>query len=160
MRPADSMNGVLKKLKLKASADLDKKVHNDISEALARYTKSQSIPSESRLWRSLMKNKRIHLATAATVILIVSLIFHWSDTSIVPPAYAISDMPALLYSADNVHMKGTLYFSPQRSRGGKTVAAAALTANAIPKSATMGRPSCSSTFSGFMSRWITPWRCA
>ena len=39
-------------------------------------------------------------------------------------------------------------------------AAAALTASAIPKSATTGRPSCSSTFSGFTSRCTTPCRCA
>ena len=37
---------------------------------------------------------------------------------------------------------------------------AALTASAMPKSATIARPSCSRMFSGLMSRWITPWRCA
>jgi hypothetical protein len=34
------------------------------------------------------------------------------------------------------------------------------TASAMPKSATSALPSCSRIFSGLMSRWITPWRCA
>jgi hypothetical protein len=34
------------------------------------------------------------------------------------------------------------------------------TASAMPKSATRARPSCRRMFSGLMSRWITPWRCA
>ena len=38
--------------------------------------------------------------------------------------------------------------------------AAALTANAIPKSATIGRPSWRRRFSGLMSRWMTLFRCA
>ena len=38
--------------------------------------------------------------------------------------------------------------------------AAALTASAIPKSATMGRPSCNKMFSGLMSRWMTLLRWA
>ncbi len=37
---------------------------------------------------------------------------------------------------------------------------AALTASAMPKSATMGRPSCIRMFSGLMSRWMMPWRWA
>ena len=35
-----------------------------------------------------------------------------------------------------------------------------VTASAMPKSITIARPSCSRMFSGLMSRWITPWRCA
>ena len=34
------------------------------------------------------------------------------------------------------------------------------TASAIPKSATSACPPCSRMFSGLMSRWTTPWRCA
>ena len=37
---------------------------------------------------------------------------------------------------------------------------ACCTASAMPKSATSACPSCSRMFSGLMSRWTTPWRCA
>lgn len=35
MRPADNIHNQIKKLQLKASADLDKRVHDEISQALA-----------------------------------------------------------------------------------------------------------------------------
>src|SRR6476661_5305548 len=37
---------------------------------------------------------------------------------------------------------------------------AALSARATPKSATIATPSANRTFSGLMSRWTIPWRCA
>ncbi len=119
MRPADNINELIKKLQLKASAELDKRVHDDISAALTKSEKTKSARPESNIWRTIMKSRKIQLATAATVILIVSLICYWSDTSIVTKAYAISDMPELLYSAQNLHMKkiDRLSFSFSSSSG-------------------------------------------
>jgi len=42
----------------------------------------------------------------------------------------------------------------------EAVRLASQVASAMPKSATRATPSCSSTFSGLMSRCTTPWRCA
>jgi hypothetical protein len=125
MRPADNVNELIKKLQLKASAELDKKVHDDISAALAEPEKIKSVHAEPNIWRTIMKSRKIQLATAATVILIVSLICYWSNTSIVTKAYAISDMPELLYSARNLHMKKidrlSFNFSSSSSSGGQSV---------------------------------------
>ncbi len=41
MKPADNINDLIKKLQLKASADLDARVHDDISGALAGNEKTQ-----------------------------------------------------------------------------------------------------------------------
>jgi len=66
MRPADKINELIKNLKLKASADLDKRVHDEISRALV-----ESAPAEPNTWRTIMKSKTMRLAAAAVVALAV-----------------------------------------------------------------------------------------
>ncbi|MHC4559354.1 MAG: hypothetical protein ACYS80_18840 [Planctomycetota bacterium] len=69
MRPADNINELIKKLHLKASADLDKRVHDDISAALGESEKTKSVRTEPNIWRIIMKS-RISKLTAAAVIII------------------------------------------------------------------------------------------
>ena len=68
MRPADNINELIKKLKLKASADLDKRVHDDISAALAESEKTKSARPEPNIWRTIMKSRITRLAAAAVII--------------------------------------------------------------------------------------------
>jgi hypothetical protein len=72
MRPADNINELIKKLKLKASADLDKRVHDDISKALAESQKTESAHTRPVIWRKIMKNP-IAKFTAAVIIALVIL---------------------------------------------------------------------------------------
>jgi outer membrane lipoprotein-sorting protein len=76
MRPADNIHNQIKKLQLKASADLDKRVHNDISNALAKSKKTASAHSEPNIWRIIMKSRMIKLATAAVIIIAVLIGIH------------------------------------------------------------------------------------
>ena len=69
MRPAENINELIKKLQLKASADLDRRVHEDISRALAESRKTESAPPEPNIWRIIMKSPITKLATAAVVII-------------------------------------------------------------------------------------------
>ena len=69
MRPAENINELIKKLQLKASADLDKRVHDEISMALAESRKTESAPPEPNIWRVIMKSPITKLATAAVVII-------------------------------------------------------------------------------------------
>jgi len=69
VRPAESINELIKKLQLKASADLDRRIHEDISRALAKSRKTESAPTEPNIWRIIMKSPITKLATAAVVII-------------------------------------------------------------------------------------------
>jgi len=86
MRPADNMNDLIKKLQLKASADLDSRVHDDISGALARCEKTQSARSEPIIWRTIMKGKTAKLAAAAVIltgVLVLASVFVGTNKSVV-----------------------------------------------------------------------------
>ena len=69
MRPADDMDKLIKKLQFKASADLDKRVHDDISKALAESEETQSAVPQPGIWRTVMKNPIAKLAAAAVIII-------------------------------------------------------------------------------------------
>jgi len=71
MRPADKINELIKNLKLKASADLDKRVHDDISRALVEPEKTKSAYSQPNIWRTVMKTRTVKFATAAVIALAV-----------------------------------------------------------------------------------------
>ncbi|MHC4086906.1 MAG: TlpA family protein disulfide reductase [Planctomycetota bacterium] len=71
MRPADDINETIKKLRLKASARLDKRVHDDISKALAESEKTESAVPKPNVWRTVIKNPFAKLAAAAMVIIAV-----------------------------------------------------------------------------------------
>ncbi len=73
MRPADNINELIKKLKLKASADLDKRVHNDISRALAESEKTESALIQPNIRRTIMKSPIVKSAAAAVIIVLVVL---------------------------------------------------------------------------------------
>lgn len=67
MRPAEDIHKLIKKLQLKASAELDKKVHNDISAALAESQKTESAVTQPNIWRSITKGGVSKLAVAAAI---------------------------------------------------------------------------------------------
>jgi hypothetical protein len=73
MRPANNVNELIKKLKLKASADLDKRVHDDISRALAKSEKTESAVIKSNIRRTIMKSPIVKSAAAAVIIVLVVL---------------------------------------------------------------------------------------
>jgi len=71
MRPADKINELIKNLKLKASADLDKRVHDDISRALVEPQKTNPAYSRPIVWRTITKTRTVKFAAAAVVVLAV-----------------------------------------------------------------------------------------
>ncbi|MHC4426332.1 MAG: hypothetical protein ACYSYV_09565 [Planctomycetota bacterium] len=81
MRPADNMNELVKKLQLKASAELDKRVHDDISMALAESDKTKSAVTQPNIWRTIMKSRTSKLAAAAVIIIAALIINYQFSTS-------------------------------------------------------------------------------
>ena len=71
MRPTDNINELIKKLHLKASADLDKRVHADISRGLAKSESTRSAVAQPDVWRTILKTKTARFAAAAVVALVV-----------------------------------------------------------------------------------------
>ena len=71
MRPADNINELIRKLQLKASSELDKRVHDDIAAALDESEKTKSVLIEPNIWRTIMKSRTSKLAAAALIIIAV-----------------------------------------------------------------------------------------
>ena len=86
MRPADKINDLIKKLQLKASADLDKRIHDEISMVLTEQDKTKSAVTQPNIGRTIMKS-RIAKSAAAAVIFVAVLVgvtqFGGSTTSVV-----------------------------------------------------------------------------
>ncbi|MDT8300892.1 MAG: hypothetical protein RQ760_05355 [Sedimentisphaerales bacterium] len=82
MRPADNINELIKNLQLKASAELDKRVHDEISAALTESEKTKSVLEEPNIWRIIMKSPVTKLAALAVIIIacVISLSL-WRTTS-------------------------------------------------------------------------------
>lgn len=77
MRPAENINESIKKLHVKASADLDERVHDEISRALAESRKAQSALIEPNEWRTIMKSKTMRFAAAAMIIVVALTAVHY-----------------------------------------------------------------------------------
>lgn len=66
MKPTNDMHRLIKKLRIKASTELDRRVHNDISQALAE---SEPVATESIIWKFIMRRLVMKLAVAAAIII-------------------------------------------------------------------------------------------
>ena len=71
MRPSANIDELIKKLQLKASAELDKRVHDDISAALTKSEQTKSVHAEPNIWRIIMRSRIPKLAAAAVIIIAV-----------------------------------------------------------------------------------------
>ena len=86
MTRPDNMDNPVNRLHLTASSDLDARVHRSISDALAAHEKTQSVRSESTVWRTIMRGKTAKLAAAAVIltgILVLTSVFVETNKSIV-----------------------------------------------------------------------------
>ncbi|MHC4641404.1 MAG: hypothetical protein ACYS32_07145, partial [Planctomycetota bacterium] len=92
MRPADDINKSIKKLRLKASARLDKRVHDDISKALAESEKIESAVPQPNIWRAIIKSPITKLAAAAVIIIAVLIGIHQITGSGVAWAQVVSNI--------------------------------------------------------------------
>jgi hypothetical protein len=105
MRSADDINKSIKKLRLKASSDLDKRVHDGISRALAESEKTESALQEPNIWRTIMKSSITKLAAAIgiiTVVVALSLSFLGEPAA---PAYGIEQTIKANHSVRYIHIK-------------------------------------------------------
>jgi len=71
MRPTDNISELIKKLHLKVSSDLDKRVHEALSRGLAQSERSRSSVAQPDVWRTILKTKTARFTAAAAVAVIV-----------------------------------------------------------------------------------------
>ncbi len=74
MRPTDKISSLIGKLKLNASADLDNRIDNTISKALAEQNKTTTAATQPNIWRTIMKGKLLKLAAAAVIMVCAVLV--------------------------------------------------------------------------------------
>lgn len=105
MRPADDLHESIKKLHLKASAELDRRVHDDISKALAESEKTESAHTELNIWRKIMNSPITKLAAAAAIIIAVGLFLTVMEKT-TTPAYALEQTLEAMQDVRTLHMFG------------------------------------------------------
>ena len=117
MRPADNINQLIKKMQLKASADLDKRVHEKITNATAKLNLKESAVTQPNIWSNIMKNPMTKLAAAAIIVIAISLIGLFSqdqnninDFSLLTKACAAENI--LFTGEEIVHIKNEITVFP------------------------------------------------
>ena len=88
MRPTDNINELVRQLQLEASADLDKRVHKDVDNALAASQKIDSAHSGPNIRRTIMTSRIARLTAAAAIIVVVGLSIT-IGYKFIPMAYAV-----------------------------------------------------------------------
>lgn len=106
MIPSDNIHKLIKKLNVEAGANLDDRVHGDISKALAESKQTQPALTQPNIWRIIMKNPMTKVATAAAVILIAVLGITVLDKS-ATPAYAVEQTIEAMKDIVTVHFFAT-----------------------------------------------------
>lgn len=72
MRPAENMKRLIKNVPIRTKAERDKEVLDDVRNALEKSKKDHSTACQSRIWRTIMRN-RIAKLTAAVFVMAVSV---------------------------------------------------------------------------------------
>src|SRR3989304_528265 len=88
MKQGNDIHKLIKKLHVKASAELDRRVHNDISRTLDKTQKIESAQAELSIWRCIMKGGVTKLAVAAAILIAFSTGFlsgRWSKPTRLAP---------------------------------------------------------------------------
>ena len=88
MRPKDDVHKLIKKLRIKASADLDKRVHDDISIALANSQGTEPPFTGPTILRCITKGRAAKLAVAAAILIAFGIGFstgRWSKPAQLTP---------------------------------------------------------------------------
>ena len=99
MRPADNTHKLFKKLELKASAELDDRVHSEISKAL-----DKSRNARPDLWRIIMKSRITKLTAAVIVVaIIVGLHVYTGSFVVTTPAFGVSDVIKAMENTQWLH---------------------------------------------------------
>ena len=108
MRPAETIEKLIKRLETKASVELDERVHSEISKALVESERTKSAKVEPKIWRIIMKSRITKLAAAAVVIIVVLVGIHHFGGSIDGASVAWAELVERVERSHDEYMKELL----------------------------------------------------
>ncbi len=108
MKPSDNLGRLLRKLHVTASAELDRRVHDGITKALAESEKPERALTRPNIWSTIMKAKITKLAAAAVIIIVVALSVSILTNS-TSPAWAIEQSIEAMQKFNGAHVQGISY---------------------------------------------------
>lgn len=79
MKPADNISNSIKRLHVPTSAELDEKIHREISNAVVETENKKSAEPELNIWRTIMKSRIIKLAVSVVIIIGVLVGINYLD---------------------------------------------------------------------------------
>jgi hypothetical protein len=82
MRSAEDVENFIKRVRLKASAQMHERTLNDALEAQEKSRKTKSAKLEPKIWRTIMRNPITKLSSAAVIIIVLMLGINYLDTPI------------------------------------------------------------------------------
>lgn len=88
MKSADNIRELIKKLRIRPGANMDRKVHDGISQALEEWEQTKPVLTEHNIGRIIMKSQITKFAAAAAIIIVAAISITFLDKA-VTPAYAI-----------------------------------------------------------------------
>ena len=109
MRPTDNIHSLIKKLHLKAGAELDQRLRAEIRRALDEQRQTKPAATRPKTWRIIMKSRITKLAAAAVIVALATIGF-FAQIGVTSNVYAMSNVPELFETAKTIHMAGRMYF--------------------------------------------------
>ena len=108
MRPAEDVENLIKRVRLKASAQMHERTLNDALEAQEKSRKAKSAEIGPNIWRIIMKSRITKLAAAAAIIVIAAFaINQFTSTTVV---YGVTEVLELCKQADTIHIQGRSFY--------------------------------------------------
>jgi tetratricopeptide (TPR) repeat protein len=109
MRPADNIDKLIKNLHLSTSAELDERIHSEISKVTAESKEIKSAKGELNVWRVIMKSRITKLASAAVIVLAIVFCTTFFDKS-GTPAWGIEQTVEALEEVRTIIVSGTTVY--------------------------------------------------
>ena len=72
MVPVEDIHRLIKKLQIEPSSEMDRRVHNIITEAIKESEETNLVNAQSCIWRKIIKNSITKIAAAASFLVVVS----------------------------------------------------------------------------------------
>ena len=106
MKRSKTAEKLIEKLNLKASAELDQRVHSEISKALTQAKQTESARTTPNIWRIIMKNRITRITVAASVIFAVALVMYLSNGAVDLTTVAFADIAQAMKEVPWMHQIG------------------------------------------------------
>ena len=110
MKRSKTAEKLIEKLNLKASPELDQRIHSEISKALTQAKQTESALTAPNIWRIIMKNRMTKLAAMAVIIIGLGMTAYLIDKA-TTPVWAIDQSIEAMKDYRGIHFSGMISMS-------------------------------------------------